>query len=78
MKNNNDTSKGEDMSEQQIKQMVDGFLSWELPDDFSPDGGVSYKQVFSGGQPLKPVGTNLLTATQAEQMIRYILGSSDD
>jgi hypothetical protein len=46
--------------------MVDRFLSWKLPEDFAPDGGVC----FEGGGP---IGTNLFTATQAEAMIRHLL-----
>jgi hypothetical protein len=57
------------MSEEQIEQMVNKFLSWQLPDDFMPDGGISYKKPYDGFQP---IGTNLFTATQARQMIRYI------
>jgi hypothetical protein len=64
------------VSEEQIKTMVNRFLGWKLPDDFQPDAGISYRQLVSGGQPLKPIGTNLLTATQAEEMIRYITEST--
>lgn len=58
------------MSEEQIKQMVDNFLGWELPKDFNPDGGISYEKPTNSN--IRPVGTNLLTAEQAEEMIRYI------
>lgn len=56
------------MSDTQIQQMVDKFLSWKLPEDLIPDGGISIRKI----EGFQPVGTNLLTATQAEQMIRYI------
>lgn len=52
-----------------LKEAVDRFLCWELPKDFMPDGGISYS-------PIKghtPIGTNLLTATQAEQMFSRCL-----
>jgi hypothetical protein len=69
------------MTEDQIKHMVDRFLMWKLPADFSPDGGISFDPVVSCfGSPVKrqqrrePVGTNLLTATQAEAMVRHMLG----
>lgn len=65
------------MNEEQIKQMVNRFLQWKLPDDFYPDNGIHFSPFHKGlgGKPVKnePVGTNLLTATQAEEMIRYIL-----
>jgi hypothetical protein len=59
------------MTNEQIKQMVDRFLSWKLPADFNPDGGVSFKNVFAQHWP---VGTNLLTAVQAEEMVRHMIG----
>ena len=56
------------MDKQQIEHMVSRFLGWKLPEDFSPDGGVSYDKPSTW----YPVGTNLLTATQAREMIEYI------
>lgn len=58
------------MNDEQIEQMVNRFLSWKLPEDFNPDCGISYKKPDS--PHVFPIGTNLLTATQAEEMIRYI------
>lgn len=52
-----------------IKLMVSRFLRWTLPDDFNPDGGIS----FTRHPGHVPVGTNLLTAVQAADMVRYIL-----
>lgn len=66
------------MTEAEIKAAVSRFLTWKLPEDFSPDGGISFKATFNENTPhpmkAEPTGTNLLTATQAEAMIRYILG----
>lgn len=54
--------------------MVDRFLSWRLPDDFYPDGRVSFSRP---DDPASwPVGTNLLTATQAKAMLEYVLSFS--
>lgn len=50
-----------------IDVMVNRFLQWELPSDFMPDGGVTFDK------KSKPVGTNLLTYTQAKQMIEFML-----
>lgn len=68
------------LSDAKIKHMVDRFLMWKLPADFNPDGGISFDPVVSYfGSPEKrdqrrePVGTNLLTATQAEAMVRHML-----
>jgi hypothetical protein len=55
--------------QQQVKHMVDRFLSWKLPSDFSPDGGIS----FNAAVKQEPIGTNLLTATQATAMVRHML-----
>jgi hypothetical protein len=60
------------MTEDQIKYMVDRFLAWRLPDDFLPDGGISFSEPRRSA-PGWPIGTNLLTAIQAEAMIRHML-----
>jgi hypothetical protein len=59
-----------EISDEQIKRMVTRFLHWTIPEDFSPDGGISYEKPRLPQWPV--TGTNLLNATQAEKMIRYI------
>lgn len=62
------------MTDEQIKHMVNRFLTWRLPEDFAPDGGITAKRPNYGpGVEWTPVGTNLLTAAQAEAMVRYML-----
>lgn len=65
------------LSDDQIKFMVDRFLQWRLPEDFMPDAGITFDPVFNKGTPYErkhePIGTNLLTATQAEAMVRFML-----
>ena len=65
------------MSNDQIKHMVQRFLTWRLPEDFSPDGGVSFKKTFNENTawPRKhePNGTNLLSYTQAEAMVAHMV-----
>ena len=51
------------------KEMADRFLGWKLPQNFAPDGGVSFVPPFHW-----PMGTNLLHAGQALEMFRYCLG----
>lgn len=68
-----------DMSKRLIDKMVDRFLGWRLPKDFCPDAGVSFKPTkpYEGdgfGNSWWPIGTNLLTADQARQMIEHLLG----
>ncbi|MGL4634923.1 MAG: hypothetical protein ACRCWF_02990 [Beijerinckiaceae bacterium] len=69
------------MTDDDIKRAVSRFLQWKLPSDFSPDGGVSFKASVTTSGPNAythwPVGTNLLTAPQAEAMIRHILEGND-
>ena len=50
-----------------IKEVVSRFLGWKLPKDFNPDCGISFDEKH------EPVGTNLFTAMQAEEMVRFIL-----
>lgn len=70
------------MNDEQIKHMVSRFLGWRLPENFSPDNGISFKPTFNdeymaslGKPPMRhdPVGTNLFDAIQAEAMIRHML-----
>lgn len=62
---------------EQIEYMVSRFLSWRLPENFNPDGGISFERVGNAGTPYayerQPAGTNLLDAQQAEQMVRYMI-----
>lgn len=68
------------MNDQQIARMVDRFLSWKLPEDFSPDGGISFNPSYNEHTPhpmtREPTGTNLLNASQAEEMVRHILDAA--
>ena len=65
------------MKNDQIKHMVDRFLGWRLPENFNPDGGISFKKTFNENTPHpmkhEPVGTNLFDASQAEEMVRYMV-----
>lgn len=56
--------------------MVDRFLGWELPQDFSPDGGISFDKRGPDARGYDrgwPIGTNLLTSTQALEMLQYVI-----
>ncbi len=64
-----------------IEEVTNRFLCWKLPEDFSPDGGISFQKVHSensswGPIRYEPVGTNLFTASQTKEMLRQILGDS--
>lgn len=65
------------MTEDQITRMVNRFLMWELPEDFRPDGGIHFEAIGNEGTPLehrrRPVGTNLLTASQAKAMVTHMV-----
>jgi len=64
------------MDDAQIKHMVDRFLSWRLPDNFSPDCGISFTSISNEGTPYEyrfaPTGTNLFDVQQAEAMVRHM------
>lgn len=65
------------MTDEQIKHMANRFLAWKLPENFNPDGGVSFNPVINEGTAFEhryqPIGTNLLNATQAEAMVRHMI-----
>ncbi|PZR00888.1 MAG: hypothetical protein DI533_00545 [Cereibacter sphaeroides] len=65
------------MSPEQIKHMVSRFLAWKLPENFSPDGGISFEPTYRGVSGTvharQPSGTNLFDANQAEEMVRHML-----
>ena len=66
------------MTNDAIKHMVNRFLGWKLPENFSPDAGISFKAAFNEhtAHPMKhePTGTNLFDAAQAEAMVRHMVG----
>jgi hypothetical protein len=66
------------MKELDINKMVNRFLSWKLPSDFYPDGGISLTRTFSPDDPFRPLGTNLFNAGQAKEMIEYMLKDDDE
>ncbi len=65
------------MTDEQIKHMTARFLQWRLPDNFTPDAGITFEPDYNVGtqHPMKhqPVGTNLLTAQQAEEMVLFMM-----
>lgn len=65
------------LTENQIKHMVNRFLGYKLPENFNPDGGVSFERFGNKGTShqyrREPSGTNLLDATQADAMVRYMI-----
>jgi hypothetical protein len=64
------------VDEGMIEEMVNKFLTWELPEDFTPDAGISFEPNYNQhtAYPMrhKPTGTNLFDAEQATAMIRHI------
>lgn len=65
------------LTEVQLKHMVDRFLSWKLPANFNPDGGISFDRIGNPGTSHRyvrqPSGTNLLDAAQAEALVRHLV-----
>jgi hypothetical protein len=65
------------VSEDEIKLMAERFLRWKLPENFNPDGGISFKRMFNEhtAHPMRhePVGTNLFDYQQAVAMVRHMV-----
>ena len=58
-----------------IDEMVNRFLAWKLPQDFSPDAGITFvPPTENAGEHFWPTGTNLLTATQVKVMLEHVVG----
>jgi hypothetical protein len=55
-----------------ISTLAARFCQWPLPNDFVPDGGCIFTPPAHINHPW-PTGTNLLTVTQAEAMLRFVL-----
>jgi hypothetical protein len=71
------------MSDEQITHMVNRFLQWRLPKDFQPDCGIQFdanaaKKLNPNNHTYEPVGTNLLSADQAKEMVRFIIEGLPD
>lgn len=61
-----------------VDEAVNRFLGWKLPNDFSPDCGISFdgrKDDEWNKNKTWPIGTNLLSANQARAMFEYVLSS---
>ena len=56
----------------QIKHLVDRFLMWRFPETVNPDGGITIDR------SCRPVGTNLLSATEADAMVRHMFEGLTD
>lgn len=64
--------------EKEIRRIANRFLSWKLPKDFNPDCGIQFdadaaKKIDPRNHRYEPLGTHLLTATQAQEMVRFII-----
>lgn len=59
------------MSDEELKQAVDRFLGWPVPDSACADGCATMK-----GYKHR-VGTNFFTADEARQMFEYVFGKGD-
>ncbi|CAB4134980.1 Phage protein (N4 Gp49/phage Sf6 gene 66) family [uncultured Caudovirales phage] len=58
--------------------MVNRFLAWKLPADFSPDCGISFEKEYNHDSPVgvqyrEPSGTNILDASHAKEMLEHVI-----
>jgi hypothetical protein len=65
------------LTDEQISHMADRFCGWPIPENWNPDGGVSYERFGNKGTPREfkrdTSGTNLFSHEQAKEMIRYMI-----
>lgn len=61
-----------DDAEALVKHMVNRFLGWKLPTNFNPDCGITFDKSRIHASSW-PTGTNLIDASQAAVMVRYML-----
>jgi len=60
-------------------EMVNRFLGWKLPPTFCPDAGIKFTPPVPDARGYVngwPIGTNLLTATEARAMLEHVLGAA--
>lgn len=57
----------------QMDAIVNRFLGWKLPETFGPDCYVSFDREKAKANNGWPIGTNLLTADEAQQMFQHAL-----
>jgi hypothetical protein len=62
-------------------EMVLRFLGWKLPATFNPDCGISFdgrKDDQWNKNKTWPIGTNLLSAAEAREMLEHVLACVRD
>jgi hypothetical protein len=63
------------ITEALLKEMVNRFLGWKLPETFGPDCFVTFDREKAKANHSWPIGTNLLSAIEARQMLQHVLGA---
>lgn len=61
-----------------VRRMVDRFLAWKLPKNFSPDGFVKFDSESARNSFYWPSGTNILDSEQAREMFMHALDYQKD
>lgn len=64
-------------TDEMVNVMASRFLSWKLPKDFHPDGGIKFDHKYSHDSISYPTGTNLFHYEQAKEMLKFIIGDSN-
>jgi hypothetical protein len=64
---------GGGMTDEQIKHLASRFLCWQLPRNFNPDHGISFRNPFPHLPQHWPSGTNLWGYDDAEAMVRHMV-----
>ena len=59
-----------------LDKLVDRFLGWKLPQTFGPDCYISFDREKATNNNSWPIGTNLLTAVEAKEMLQYLASNN--
>lgn len=59
-----------------VKEMVNRFLGWRLPEDFYPDCFITFNRDGAKAHGSHPVGTNLFHAGQATAMFEHCVNGA--
>jgi hypothetical protein len=66
---------------EELDRLVNRFLAYSFPEDFHPDGGITFEKFGNVGTKhqytRRPMGTNLLDARQAREMFEHLFAEEE-
>ena len=64
------------MTKTVLSKLVDRFLGWKIPQTFGPDCYINFDKETAVKNNGWPIGTNLLTAVEAKEMLEYLAANN--